>query len=75
MSETAQDAACKAKQTAQDAAGKVKQTAEDAWDSVKDTTQKIKDTVVGKAEASTECAKDAIREGAAKVDRAINSKK
>ncbi|KAK4408198.1 hypothetical protein Sango_0400800 [Sesamum angolense] len=75
VSSTAQDAAGKVKQTAQDAAGKVKQTAEDAWGSVKDATNKIKDTVVGKAEASADSAKDTIREGAAKVDRTINSKK
>ncbi|XP_011083105.1 late embryogenesis abundant protein 76 [Sesamum indicum] len=74
VSSTAQDAAGKVKQTAQDAAGKVKQTAEDAWGSVKDATNKIKDTVVGKAEASADSAKDTIREGAAKVDRTINSK-
>lgn len=75
MTGTAQDAANKMKQAAQDAAGKVQQSAEGAWGTVKDTTQKMKETVVGKADASADSAKAAVRDGAAKVDRAFNSKK
>ncbi|KAI3449860.1 hypothetical protein Pfo_006525 [Paulownia fortunei] len=68
------DMAGKVSDAAQEAAGKVKQTAQDAWGSVKDTTGKIKDTVVGKAEATADCATDTIREEAAKVERSFNSK-
>lgn len=34
--------------------GKAQKNAEEAWDSVKNKTQKIKDTVVGKAEETKE---------------------
>lgn len=37
--------------------GKVQKNAEEAWGSVKNTTQKIKDTVVGKAEEGKESVK------------------
>lgn len=48
----------KAKDAAQSmSGGKAQKNAEEAWGSVKNTTQKIKDTVVGKAEESKESVK------------------
>ncbi|KAF6135743.1 hypothetical protein GIB67_028599 [Kingdonia uniflora] len=50
LTEKAMDMANKVSETAQDVTEKAKQSVQESWGSAKDTTQKIKDTVVGKAE-------------------------
>lgn len=75
VSETTVEGTKTLKKVAQDAAGKVQQVTEGTWESVKDTSEKIKNTVVDKAEASADCAKGAIKDRAAKIDRTINPKK
>ncbi|EPS64121.1 hypothetical protein M569_10662 [Genlisea aurea] len=56
-------------------AKKVMDMAEQVWDSTKDATQVIKDTVAGKAEATTEATGKAVKQQAAQIQRSMNSKK